>query len=71
MINVLDLTEMCAHFPPESPIGAEVHNLLDTYKRLNLKVSYTPMKIEFYLQNYLKFTDKPCLAKELNDIFHA
>ena len=48
-INIIDLTELCAHFEPDSVIGKEVHDLLETYTNKNLKVIFNPQKIEFNL----------------------
>jgi hypothetical protein len=47
-----------------------VHDLLELYTNKNLKVVYNPQKIEFNLQNYLKLTGEPVLAKPLKQILH-
>lgn len=30
-INIIDMSEMCAHFPKESKFGSEVHLMLNEY----------------------------------------
>lgn len=71
-INIIDLTELCAHFAPDTGVGREVHSMLDSYTQKNLRVRYNPQKLQFEKHTFLKLVaGEPCLAKELLFIFHG
>ena len=36
ILNIIDLMTLCAHFDKETLLGAEVHSLMDKYKKENL-----------------------------------
>jgi len=36
ILNIIDLMTLCAHFDKDTPLGADVHLLMDKYKKENL-----------------------------------
>lgn len=53
-MSVIDLVEMCANFPKNTPLGFEVTTMLDNYSAKNLRPRFNPRKLAFDLHNYLK-----------------
>ena len=77
-ISILDLIQLCAHFPIKTTIGGEerkyefgeeVHHMLNRYIHLNIKPAYVPIKMEYSFSNFIKYLPYPCLIKELEHAF--
>lgn len=72
VINITDLTELCASWGTDTQLGAEVHSLLEAYKERNLRQRCTEKKqLKFDFLSWLKHVGgEPCLTKELFRIFN-
>ena len=66
---ILDLIQLCAHFPPETTLGKEVHLMLDRYIEINIKPAYVPVKMQYRESNFNKYLPYPCLVDELERAF--
>ena len=67
VINITDLTELCACWTSETELGAEVHHLLEAVKERNLRQRCTEKKqLTLDVVNWLKHVGgEPCLTREL------
>ena len=66
---ILDLIQLCAHFPTGTTLGAEVHKLLNRYIAINIKPAYVPVKMQYTYSNFIKYLPYPCLIKEIEHAF--
>lgn len=67
-ISIMDIVELCSNFSRDSPLGSEVHHMLQTYTDRNLRVRFNPNKLSFTKETYLSTFHKPCLVKELDQL---
>jgi hypothetical protein len=67
-ISILNLSELCAHFPENTPLGSECHKMLRMYTERNLKVRFNPSKLQFDRAMFAETFPKPCLAPAFEEI---
>ena len=62
VINITDLTELCASWTSDTKLGAEVHLLLEAFKERNLRQRCTEKKqLRLDVVNWLKHVGgEPC-----------
>lgn len=71
VINIISLSEMCAHFPKETPLGREVHLMLELFTEKNIRIRYNPNTVKFDFPTFQKLFPDPCLVKELDFVFYG
>jgi hypothetical protein len=47
VISVMDIVELCSYFEKETPLGHEVHSMLEEYKNKNLRTRIQQNKVQY------------------------
>ena len=53
-LNLIDLLQLCIHFPQEVPLGKELHKLLKEVIATNVRPRFTAFPLKLHYKNYLE-----------------